>query len=77
MKREYIDVLTAGGTITVDLTNTHEEGLLDGDGDGSKGDAIAAVQNNIAAQTAVLNSDGDFMVIERGVAIAFTFREEA
>jgi len=74
--RDYVFILTAGGTIRVDLTATIEHGQIDEQDTESAGDAVNAVKAAIRSGLALITTDGDRSLIEPSAPLAYTFRRE-
>lgn len=73
--REIVSILTAGGSVHIDATASAENGLIDVDEDHASGEMTMAVRRAITNGNAMLDTDGNSILVERGVALAFTHRE--
>jgi hypothetical protein len=68
---DYVDVLTAGGWVTVDVTASEENGMLDSEVE-TAGDAVEAVRRNMVAVNFVLDSSGRHTLIV-GSALVYSY----
>jgi hypothetical protein len=68
---DYVDVLTAGGWVTVDVTASEENGMLDSEVE-TAGDAVEAVRRNMVAGNFVLDSSGRHTLIV-GSALVYSY----
>jgi hypothetical protein len=71
---DYVDVLTAGGWVTVDVTASEENGMLGSEVE-TAGDAIEAVRRNMVASNAVLDPSGRHTLIV-GPALAYSYHRK-
>lgn len=79
MTREYIDLLTAGGTITIDLTGSLESGLIDASDDATgdmetTGDLLLLVVAHMAKDMHLIDATGHPVIVAPQHIIARTYR---
>jgi hypothetical protein len=73
MTREYIDVVTAGGTIAIDLTETMEQGYIDDCDVDTSGAAVLTVRDCIRDGSPLIDAAGRPTFIVPNAPLAFTY----
>lgn len=71
---EYIDILTPGGTVTVSLTRSEEEGIIDFAE--TTGESIEQVVKAIAANNHLVTPANEKMLIMPSAVLVLTYRQE-